>query len=511
MSKDISENTNDKKDKFIKKMVELFYKPNENDYQKEIEKAKNSKNTSDSLASFLKEYSNTKFDENAFYEMISKIINIKSDFMTLMNIYLITDDKIKVDALRKLYVLKKEKEVKLEKVENGDANNKPYFGFGINLSCLYDAKAYYDKFIVGILHYIQVVFEQNYLYQYIDIDYFKNGFQYYKENAFSLQKRLDDMLNDMLRVIKHESEQNANTIAENVESKIKKKTFSLYQAKAHLYKNEEITKIYEKSQTNEEILNELEKFLDKLPDNVEDQMNINFITFKSDIENYISNEDVKYLKKSKSINDAIIYSLKIENKVLWKEIEDLEGEIKSLKEDNLKFKNENNIIKTQFTDLMNRVNALETEVNELKVKLGYMEPMLLSLISRKVINYSIIRILETYKKKIKVIREILPNNKIRYSIEFIDSVNNISKEVLNALIDKIYIEKDNYNADSHLFKKEKSDLWNKLKENLKLNQNEITAFDAIITDKIKSDFDFGDRDLSVNDYLSGVNINEFGN
>lgn len=501
MSKKISKNSKDKNDKFIKRMVELFYKPDENDYQEEIKKAKNSKNTSNSIASFLKEYSNTKFDENAFYEMISKIINTKIDFMTLMNIYLITDDKIKVDALRKLYVLKKEKEVKLEKVENGDINNKPYFEFGIDLSCLYDAKAYYDKFIVGILHYIQVVFEQNYLYQYIDIDYFKNGFQYYKENAFSLQKRLDDMLNDMLRVIKHESEQNANTIAENVESKIKKKTFSLYQAKAHLHKNEEITKIYENSQNNEEILNELEKFLDKLPDNVEDQMNINFIAFKSDIENYIRNEDVKNLKKAKSNDDAIIYGLK-------KRIRDLEGEVKSLKEDNLKLKNENNALKTKFTNL-------ETEVKGLKVKVEYMEPILLSLISRKVINYSIIHILEAYKKKIKVIREILPNNKIRYSIKFIDSVNNISKEVLNALIDKIYLEKDNYNADSHLFHKEKpsfyNDIWSKVKENLKLNQIEISAFDAIITDRMKSDFVFGDRDLSVNDYLAGVNIDEFGN
>ena len=443
MSKKISKNFKDKSDKFIKKMVELFYNPKENDYQKEIEKAKNSQSTSNSLVSFLKEYSNSKSDEDSFYDMITKIINTKIEFKTLMEIYLITDDKIRVEKLRKHFVLKEGKEVGLEKVENGDENNKPYFGFGVNLSCLYDTKSYYDTFIAGILHYIQIIFENNYLNQYIDIDYFNKGFQYYKENTFSLRKRLNDMLNDMLRIIKHESENYGNTITENVEQKINKKLYSLYQAKNHLQKKGEITKLYANSQTNDELLEELAKYMEKLSENPEDQLNINFLNFKSELENHIMREDVKNLKKERSTNDAIIYGIKMENNNLKKKINDLESEVKNIKEDNQKFKIENNNLKTQCTNLINKVDALETEVNGLKVKVEYMEPIFLSLISRKVINYSIINFLETYKKKLKVTTENLPNNKIKYNIKFVEDVNNISKEVLNALIDKIYLEKDN--------------------------------------------------------------------
>ena len=129
MSKKISKNSKDKSDKFIKKMVELFYNPKENDYQKEIETAKNSQSKSNSLVSFLKEHSNSILDEDAFYDMITKIINSKIEFKTLLDIYLITGDKIRVEKLRKHFILKGENEVGLEKVENGDANNKLHFGF----------------------------------------------------------------------------------------------------------------------------------------------------------------------------------------------------------------------------------------------------------------------------------------------------------------------------------------------------------------------------------------------
>lgn len=47
-------------------------------------------------------------------------------------------------------------------------------------------------------------------------------------------------------------------------------------------------------------------------------------------------------------------------------------------------------------------------------------------------------------------------------------------------------------------------------QHLKLKQNEMFAFDALITNEIKSGFNFGDDDLSVKNYLKNVNINEFG-
>ena len=55
--------------------------------------------------------------------------------------------------------------------------------------------------------------------------------------------------------------------------------------------------MYANSQTNDELLEELEKYLEKFPENPEAQLNIDFLNFKSEIENYITKEDIKNLKK----------------------------------------------------------------------------------------------------------------------------------------------------------------------------------------------------------------------
>ena len=44
------------------------------------------------------------------------------------------------------------------------------------------------------------------------------------------------------------------------------------------------------------------------------------------------------------------------------------------------------------------------------------------------------------------------------------------------------------------------------KKNFNLEKNELLAFDGIITDDIKSGFNFGAHDLSVNDYLKNADF-----
>lgn len=499
----------DKNDEFIKKMVDLFYRPNpenfQNDYTQEISKAQQYKNKSNSIKDFVNKIAKSEPNEKIFYDMISKLINHRDDFVSLMTIYLITDDKIRSDVLKRHYILK---DTKMKKVENGNANGKPVFEFGVKLSCLYDIKTYYKSFISGILHYIELVFDNNYLHEYIKIDYFIKGSEYYEDNCRSLQTSLNKMLNDICRVIDKDSKNDINTIKENIELKMAKNQYSIFQAGAKLYRNKDITLIYENSETNEEILNKLRKLLNETPNNPENELFNNLSRLISDIDTYIIKEKFDNMQKTISNDNAIIYEQRMENQKLCEKIEDLEVEIKNVKDDNKKLKDDNK-------NLLKKVDNLETEVKNLKVKVEYMEPVLLSLISRKAINYSIIQILKSYKKSIKVTVSNIPNNKIKYDIKFIDSVNGINKETLNNLIDKIYLKKDIYNADSHLLNKEKpsfyDNIWNKVKENLKLDKNEITVFDGIITNEIKNDFVFGDKDLSVNDYLAGVNINEFGN
>lgn len=541
MSKKTSKGQNDE---FIKKMVDLFYRPNpenfQNDYTQEISKAQQYKNKSNSIKDFVNKIAKSEPNEKIFYDMISKLINHRDDFVSLMTIYLITDDKIRSDVLKRHYILK---DTKMKKVENGNANGKPVFEFGVKLSCLYDIKTYYKSFISGILHYIELVFDNNYLHEYIKIDYFIKGSEYYEDNCRSLQTSLNKMLNDICRVIDKDSKNDINTIKENIELKMAKNQYSIFQAGAKLYRNKDITLIYENSETNEEILNKLRKLLNETPNNPENELFNNLSRLICDIDTYIIKEKFDNMQKTISNDNAIIYEQRMENQKLCEKIEDLEVEIKNVKDDNKKFKDENKKHKdenkkiiednkkiiennkkiiednaklnNQNSNLLTKVDNLETEVKNLKVKVEYMEPVLLSLISRKAINYSIIQILKSYKKSIKVTVSNIPNNKIKYDIKFIDSVNGINKETLNNLIDKIYLKKDIYNADSHLLNKEKpsfyDNIWNKVKENLKLDKNEITVFDGIITNEIKNDFVFGDKDLSVNDYLAGVNINEFGN
>ena len=55
-----------------------------------------------------------------------------------------------------------------------------------------------------------------------------------------------------------------------------------------------------------------------------------------------------------------------------------------------------------------------------------------------------------------------------------------------------------------------TDLCGKVKENLKLNSTEKTIFDAIITDEIKSNFNFGAEDLSGKKWWKKADIKEFG-
>ena len=73
-----------------------------------------------------------------------------------------------------------------------------------------------------------------------------------------------------------------------------------------------------------------------------------------------------------------------------------------------------------------------------------MKPIVLAIICRKAINYCVIKIIKNYKKKIKVTVETLPNNDFTYLIAFISSVNIISKDTLNNLMDDLFSKKHIY-------------------------------------------------------------------
>ena len=392
-----------------------------------------------------------------------------------------------------------------------------------------------------------MAFKENYLLEYIEIDYFRNlkESKVYKENSSSLENSIDKMLIDIDRVIFELSDKDENKNEKNNENKITKSKFEIFQFKAGLHTNKEIGNIFNKCKNDDEILKTVDKLLEI---NKEGELHLPLLAFRDDIDAYIKKEKEEIektnLKKTISSNYAEIFFNQKQIRDLQKGNNDLyklKDEVKELKEQNNQLKINNNNLNNKYNNLNNKYNNLNnkynnlnnkyndldskygnlvTEVNRLKEKVEFMEPIVLSLICRKVINYLIIKILQKYKRKIKVTLNNLKNknndneNDNQYKITFIDSVNNVDIKTLNNLMDNLFVNKEEYNKDSHLIKKELTsfiaNLWDKVKENLKLNPTEIAAFDAIITNDIKSSFNFGAEDLSVKNYLKKVKIEEFG-
>ena len=96
-----------------------------------------------------------------------------------------------------------------------------------------------------------------------------------------------------------------------------------------------------------------------------------------------------------------------------------------------------------------------------------------------------------------------------------ENVKDVNFHEANKLLNTLFDKKQFYNEDSHLVGKELpsfiTDVWELAKKNFNFEKNESLAFDRIISEDIKSGFNFGAHDLSVNDYLKNANLQEFGN
>ena len=520
----MSNNQLNNDEKLTKFISEYFGKANKNELEKDIEKGKKLKESKDSSKeltkfanSFIDRYSKVELNSDTCKKMtneiITKLINLRNDFLPLMNIYMLTKDEINSKILTNHFVLKDKKPTNHEDTNIEEAK-LPFVEFGINLSCTYSKDSYYHKFIKGILLYFKMAFKDNYLNEYISDNYFKDidKSKLYLDNDSTICDSFNKMLMDMYRIVTEQSDKDTKKIKESLIPKIKMNKYQVLRIKAKLHKEPKIGKIYEISNNNEELLSNLDTLLNDDKIKSDDILYEHVIYLKDEIENFIKSEESNlYLHQAKSNNNAELLSVhKINN--------DLKGEIKNLnnKIDNLENKY-NTLMKetnTKINTLTQQNNELNTKIENLSKKVEFMEPIVLSLVYRKAINHSIIKILEKYPTKIKVTKYMNQNNEIQYKITFIDSVNNIDKDTLNRLINNMFSRKDVYNSDSHMINKTLPsfipDLWGDLKKNLNLNNEEIAAFNAVITEDIILSFNIGSIDLSVKDYLKNIDINKFG-
>ena len=252
------------------------------------------------------------------------------------------------------------------------------------------------------------------------------------------------------------------------------------------------------------ILNALNDLLLKKENDHELQVNIG--TFIREIENYLKSEkkDMEYAKYIEKQKEELFLT--------QKQINNYRDEFNQ-KFDNIEKKYNN--LSQENNALKAKCNNLDTQVAQLKEKVEFMEPIVLSLICRKVLNYSIIKILEKYKRNIKVTVKINTNGETNYDIRFCSPVNNIDIVTLNIWLNNLFFRKDGFNSNSHLVNKDLPsfipNIWEKVKESLNLDLGGAVIFDSLITEDIKSGFNFRADDVSINSYLKSVNINEFGN
>ena len=551
----------------IQKLIKFFEKPKENSLKEDMDKAKNLKEENTFINEFLIKYSNSDIDnqtsQQMIYDIISELIFIRKDFVPFMKIYMITIDEIKADILRKEFILK---EKSLNLIENNDLNNKnKNIKLRLSLSYLFDEEIYYERFVKKILFYLREIFNENYLNEYIEYDFYKyiDKSKYYKENKLSLVNSLIPMLININEVLNEHSEKDLNKDSNIVEIKMPLKRFRILLIKSNLSKNEEMKNIYDKCKDNDEILKKINNLLDNYKNDTEEELYFNIIILKEEIEKYIKEKnDYKHLKereKSSFIYDLEIHFAmsqmndlpKLNNKLseLEKDINELKKqqnnmkmeveEIKKKINEQEKIINEHEKIINEHEKILNghekklneheqiinehgkeineqesKINNIGNEIKQLKERVDFLEPIVLYLIIDKIINYCIIKILEKYKNIIKITSE-NKNNKIIYKISFKDSINNITKDDLNNLIEKLLNKKDEFKENSCLINKDDPpfipDIWIKVKQYLKLNPTQSISFDALITNEIKASFDLRNDDLSVTNYLKDANVYDFGN
>lgn len=499
-------------DSFIKEIAQLFGEPNVEEFVDDIEKAKNLEKKSPPLNSILIKYEKIKLDKksskNMLEDIVSALIKKRKDFALLMNIYMNLIDNLVSESLRKHLILKDTSPKKIEDKSN-DTNGYT-IKIDIGLLCLDDNDKYYHKFIKGMLKYIKSSFNKDYLNSYLNQSYFDNPDKSskYTNNIEDITSSLENLLNNIKLVLKLESDHKVPFQPENNE-KIAENKYKILYLKAQLHKIKDIgvLGIYTQSKNNKEILENIQKLLEANKDLIE------LIIFEDSFKEYMKNVESemkrKKLEESNSLKDKELFIYLNENR-------EIKNDINKLKENTNKLKENINNLMEKITINEKRIEIQQKEINELESKVNYLEPIVFALISRKVINYALRQIINNYKKNLKITLFYNKRNETNFVLSFItDPVSELNKTDANILLNDLFKIKSSYNPNSHLEGKTIApfitDIWDFVEKNIKFDKKEeLVWFNKIITKDIKSGFIFGDRDISVKDYLKTVNTNEFG-
>ena len=474
------------------KILKLFKPPTKEEIENDLKDAKKNKKSQiiNKLQSIINKNGGN-LDEietrKKYDQEIYKILSCqKKDFKSFMKIYSIYFDPNKSGVLKSHFVFK-------EKI----INDLPNIEF--NLGYTYDDNKYYHNFISGMLSSLKIYFENRYLTQYISSEYFtsKNKAKAYKERNGELNQSLENMLKDIERLLEFDGRKRESKYTQTQEpyegEKIPENEFDQMIIRAKLKENKkELNKLYLKCKTTNDIIKALqkeEKYID-LFFYVNDYLKLKQINE----ENMTMKDSMKEMKDSmKEMKDSY--------DKINKENMTMKDSMKEMKDSYDKINKENMTMKDSH-DKMNEENEnLKNSIKEMNKKITFMEKIMMSSLSRKVINHCMNELVNKYRECIQIVY----SNDDSFEIICIKSINEKEVKEINALIKALYDKKKIYNKVVHFEDIDEPDFigdsWNAAINFMELSDSNLNVFKAIFTDDIKNSFRFSNKDNAVSKLL----------
>ena len=311
----------------------------------------------------------------------------------------------------------------------------------------------------------------------------ENNDNNYNKNNILITINKENEENNSIKLIHSNERININDIFEtdDFDENFQRKIMSLYDK---CLDNSEFIKIL-KDQEKEEYQKQIKKFTFYFKNEIS----------KTEMKNKLDSE---FAKLKNQTNELKIEMINTKNKIKNLTDEDIElrKEIKNLKDENTDLKNQIKKLTDENSVIKNRFVEIEKDNNKMK---SFIYPVLFI----KAINQIFIKMIESHKNEI----EIKKINKDYLIFEFKKDVNNINKNELNNVIQKMNEKKNNfYNYTNNSIEPSFmiNDLLNELFKNLELTAKEKNNILSIIPNiELEKDNLYG-KDESVQELLKKI-------
>jgi len=465
---------------------------NLDEIKNDIISAKNLKKKNESTKYLIKKFESATFKEKKDRieydkEICLKLKQMKNDFIPLLQIYNIINNKDKYEKLRKYFIIKKDGEDGVLKNEIKSSQQEPVIT--LNMCLLYNENAYYSNVVKGILGLMNSHFENSYILQNCPIEYFneQTGKKYYQDNPLGLSESLQKIIKDIKRVLtEHELNQNryigefSQTDIKELENKMPEEKFKFLIKRSQLEYDNILLNIYHTSLNDDNILLKIKELT---KDNAD-----KYFLLKGYIEEYIEINSIKIEQKdfNNKMNDINKKYQELKTKIETQS-KNIELINKNLTSQNKTIELRNEIIKSHG----NKIDDLTKEYASINTKLDCMLKIVYFSMSRKVIKHCLKKIISKYKDCITIKKD---EKDGMDKICFIKAINDVPLKEANDLIDLLYAKND-ISSDLVHFKEVKKqkfidDVWEHVLNFMELNDKEKENFNKIITNDIKESFKF---------------------